>query len=152
MTTKRPYVPAKTPTRGKLPGTETFSRLTRRRWKDFGNLGTWVVRDVRNKPGTMSQHAAGRAADFNYTDRKTALAAMAWFIEYADELGVALINDYMAGRYGRTWISNRAAWKTHTQSTIGIRYRGFHVELHAWAAKMPADKYETIWRSLPRPR
>lgn len=149
-TTKKAYQPGKTPAKGKQPGTETFSALTRRRW-GFGNLGTWVIRDIRNQPGTMSQHATGRAADFNYTDRVKAIEAMNWFVQYADELGVALINDYMHGDFGRTWICDRAAWRSHTKNTIGIAYRGFHVELHAWAARMPADKYEARWRSLPRP-
>lgn len=151
-TSKRPYVPGKTPAKGPKPGTETFSRLARRRWP-FSNLGTWTIRDIRNKPGTMSQHATGRALDLGYAakDRDAALEACRWIIAYADELGIALVNDYMAGQYGRTWISNRAAWRTHTTNTIGIRYYGIHVELHEWAAKMPADKYEALWRSLPRP-
>ena len=72
-TSRKPYEPAKVPSKGKLPGTETFSRLARRRW-DFTNLGTWVVRDVRNKPGVMSQHSAGRALDLQYSDR----AAQPW--------------------------------------------------------------------------
>lgn len=149
---RRPYVPGKTPSAGKKPGTETFSRLARRRWP-FSNLGTWIIRDVRNKPGVMSQHATGRALDLGYkpADRKAALEACDWIVAYSDELGIALVNDYIAGDHGRTWISNRAAWKTHTTATIGIRYHGIHVELHAWAANMPAAKYEALWRSLPRP-
>ena len=152
MPTRRPYTPAKTPARGKKPGTETFSRLARRRWK-FSNLGTWTVRDMRNKPGQMSQHAAALALDLGYrpTERAAALEACNWFVEYADQLGIALVNDYMAGRYGRTWLCNRAAWKTHTTSTIGIRGHWLQIELHSWAANMPADKYEALWRSLPRP-
>lgn len=152
MTSKRPYNPGKAPARGKLSGTETFSSLARRRWP-FSNLGTWVVRDVRNQPGTMSQHATGRALDLGYkaTDRAAALEACTWIVRYADELGVALVNDYMAGDHGRTWLCSRAAWRTHTTNTIGIRYYGIHVELHDWAARMPAAKYEQLWRSLPRP-
>ena len=151
MTTSRKlYEPASAPSRGKLSGTETFSRLSRRRW-GFTNLGTWVVRDVRNQPGVMSQHAAGRALDLQYVDRVDALEACGWFVQYADELGVALINDYMAGRYGRTWLCSRAAWRTHTSETIGIRGSWVHVELHSWAARMDSDKYEALWRKLPRP-
>ena len=149
-TSRRPYEPGKVPAKGKLSGTETFSRLSRRRW-GFTNLGTWVVRDVRNQPGTMSQHATGRALDLQYVDRAAALEACAWFVQYADQLGVALINDYMAGRYGRTWLCSRAAWRTHTTDTIGIRGHWLHVELHAWAARMDAGKYEQLWRDLPRP-
>jgi hypothetical protein len=149
-TSRRPYEPGKVPAKGKLSGTETFSRLSRRRW-GFTNLGTWVVRDVRNQPGTMSQHATGRALDLQYVDRAAALEACAWFVQYADQLGVALINDYMSGRYGRTWLCSRAAWRTHTTDTIGIRGHWLHVELHGWAARMDAGKYEQLWRDLPRP-
>ena len=152
MPTRRPYVPGRAPAKGPKPGTETFSRLARRRWP-FSNLGTYTVRDMRNQPGTMSQHATGRALDLGYApkDRAVALEACSWIVRYADELGVALVNDYMAGKFGRTWLCSRAAWKTHTTSTIGIRGHWIHVELHEWAANMPADKYEALWRSLPRP-
>ena len=47
MPTRKPYVPGKVPAKGKKPGTETCSRLSRRRWA-FSNLGTWTVRDMRN--------------------------------------------------------------------------------------------------------
>jgi len=154
MPTRKPYVPGKVPAKGKKPGTETCSRLSRRRWA-FSNLGTWTVRDMRNQPGKMSQHATGRALDLGYPatkeGRAQALQACNWFVKYADQLGIALVNDYMAGKYGRTWLCNRAAWKTHTTSTIGIRGHWIHIELHSWAAAMPADKYEALWRSLPRP-
>lgn len=155
MTSKRPYIPAKAASRGPLPGTDTFSRLSRRRWSLFSNLGTWTVRDMRNKPGTMSQHASGRALDLGYpatkAGRAAALEALTWYVDHADELGIALLNDYVHGDYGRTWISNRAAWRVHTRNTIGIRYHGIHLELHEWAAKLPADKYEKLWRDIPRP-
>jgi len=151
---KRPYKPAKTPAKAKKPGVETFSRLSRRRWP-FSNLGTWVVRDMRNQPGVMSQHAAALALDLGYDaspqGRETALEACTWYAYYADELGIALINDYMHGQYGRTWLCDRAAWKTHTQATIGIRYRGLHIELHSAAANLSAAAYEARWRALPRP-
>lgn len=150
MATKKPYRPAKTPAKAKRPGTEKFLDLCKRRW-GFTSLGTWVVRDVRNQPGKMSQHAAALAIDIQYTCRADALEACNWFVKYADELGIALINDYMAGRYGRTWLCSRAAWRTHTSNTIGIRGSWLHIELHKRYADMPAAKYDAIWRSLPRP-
>ena len=96
--TKKPYVPAKIPSKGKRAGTEKFSELCRRRstW-GFTNLGTWVVRDIRNKPGVMSQHAAGLALDLQYSDRAMCLKALDWLIANSDELGIALVNDYMGG-------------------------------------------------------
>ena len=150
--TKKPYRPAKTPAKAKKAGTETCSHLSRRRWA-FSNLGTYVIRDVRNQPGVMSQHAAALALDLGYgaKDRGKALEACAWLTKYADELGIALVNDYMHGTYGRTWLCSRAAWRVHTQNTIGIRYHGIHVELHSWAANLTAAQYEARWRALPRP-
>lgn len=149
---KKPYNPVKLPAKAAKPGTETCSRLSRRRW-DFSNLGTYVIRDIRNQPGTMSQHAAALALDLGYApkNRAQALEACAWFVQYADELGIALVNDYMHGDYGRTWLCSRAAWRTHTSNTIGIRYHGIHVELHRWAADLSAAVYEARWRALPRP-
>lgn len=150
MATKKPYTPAKVPAKAKRPGTEKFLDLCKRRWK-FTSLGTWVVRDIRNKPGQMSQHAAALAIDLQYTSRADAIQACDWFVKYADELGIALINDYMAGKYGRTWLCSRAAWKTHTTDTIGIRGSWLHVELHKRWADMSAEQYDRIWRSLPKP-
>ena len=151
-TSRKPYNPAKLPAKAVKPGTETCSRLSRRRW-DFSNLGTYVIRDIRNQPGTMSQHAAALALDLGYApkNRAQALEACAWFVQYADELGIALINDYMHGDYGRTWLCSRAAWCVHTNNTIGIRYHGIHIELHSWAANLTAAQYEARWRALPRP-
>lgn len=149
---KKPYVPAKTPSKGKRAGTEKFSELCRRRstW-GFTNLGTWVVRDIRNKPGVMSQHAAGLALDLQYSDRAMCLKALDWLIANSDELGIALVNDYMGGgKYGRTWICNRAAWKVHTTNTIGIRGHWIHIELHKLFADNPT-LVEKNWRGIPKP-
>ena len=151
-TSRKPYNPAKVPAKAQRPGTQKCSELSRRRWP-FSNLGTWVIRDIRNQPGTMSQHAAALALDLGYAakDRPAALEACNWFVAYADELGVALINDYMHGDHGRTWLCSRAAWRIHTTNTIGIRYHGIHIELHRWAADLSGPAYEARWRALPRP-
>lgn len=150
--TKKPYLPAKLPSKGQLSGTQKLKDLcaTRSTWK-FTNLGTWVVRDVRNQPGVMSQHSAGLAYDAQYTDRAAALQACKWFTQYSDELGIALINDYMYGDYGRTWICDRAEWKVHTSNTIGIRGQWLHIELHSRYANMTAAQYDAAWRSVPKP-
>jgi hypothetical protein len=148
---KKPYAPAKTPSPQGRAGTEKFSDLCRRRtsW-DFTNLGTWVVRDIRNKPGVMSQHSAGLALDLQYSDRQMCLNALNWLIANTDELGISLVNDYMFGKYGRTWICDRAAWKIHTTDTIGIRGHWIHIELHRLFADNPT-LVETNWRKIPRP-
>ena len=149
--TKKPYVPAKTPAKAKRPGTEKFSELCRRRssWA-FTQLGTYVVRDIRNKPGVMSQHAAGLALDLQYKDRKMCLGALDWLIANSDQLGISLVNDYMHGEYGRTWVCSRAAWKCHTTDTIGIRGSWIHIELHSRYANS-AELVSTEWYKIPRP-
>lgn len=146
---KRPYPPATVAWKSKRKGTEKFVQLACARWKSFTRLGTWVVRDMRGKPGVLSVHATGRALDLGYTDRKEALAACDWFVANNTALGVTLINDYQFGKWGRTWKCDRQAWKIHETSTIGARGNWIHVELDGWAAD-DADGLTTIWRSLPR--
>lgn len=149
MNKKRPYPPATAPAKGKRPGTEKFVDLACRRYK-FKNLGTWQVRDMRDRPGILSVHATGRALDLGYTDRPTALAAMRWFVDNNTALGITLINDYMQGKFGATWKCDRQTWKVHQKSTLGQRGHWFHVELEDWAADDPV-LLERIWRSIPRP-
>ncbi len=146
---KRPYPPAKAAAKGKRAGTEKFVDLACRRWKSFSRLGTWVVRDMRGKPGVLSVHATGRAMDIGYTDRKDVMAAIRWFVTYNTALGVTLINDYQFGQYGRTWMCDRQDWKIHQSDVLGSRGNWFHVELDSWAADDPVG-IEKIWRSLPR--
>ena len=149
MNKKRPYPPAVSSSKGKRPGTEKFVELCRRRWK-FTNLGTWVVRDMRDKPGVLSVHATGRALDLGYSDRKPVMAAIRWFVTYNTALGITLINDYEFGKYGRTWKCDRQDWVIHQKPTIGTRGSWIHVELDGWAADDP-QLLEWVWRSLPRP-
>ena len=146
---KRPYPPATVAWKSKRKGTEKFVDLSCRRWKSFTNLGTWVVRDMRGKPGVMSVHATGRALDLGYTARAEADNAIGWFTAHNTALGITLINDYQYGKYGRTWICDRQAWKIHDKPTIGARGNWFHVELEPWAADDPVA-IERVWRSLPR--
>ena len=99
----------------------------------------------------MSQHAAGLALDLQYSDRVMCVKALDWLIANSNELGISLVNDYMGGgKYGRTWICNRAAWKVHTSNTIGIRGNWIHIELHRkWADS--AELVSTEWYKIPRP-
>ena len=146
---KRPYPPATVAWKSKRRGTEKFCDLATRRWKSFTRLGTWVVRDMRGRPGVLSVHATGRALDLGYTDRKQAVDACGWFVDNNTALGITLINDYQFGKYGRTWMCDRQAWKIHDKETIGSRGNWLHVELEPWAAD-DAVGLEKIWRSLPR--
>lgn len=147
MNRKRPYPSAKAAAKGKKAGTEKFVQLMRRRF-GFTNLGTWVVRDMRGRPGTLSVHATGRALDLGYTDRKTALKAINWLVENNTALGITLINDYMHPPKGRIWSCDRQAWRATTSQYS--RGHWFHVELEPWAADDPVA-VARVWASLPRP-
>lgn len=150
MNRKRPYPPAKAAAKGKRAGTEKFVQLLRRRW-GFTNLGTWVVRDMRGKPGIMSVHATGRAADLGYSSRADALAACKWLVDHNTALGVTLINDYAHGRYGRTWKCDRQAWLVHESPVLGpSRGSWLHIELDSWAAD-DALALTRVWFGLPKP-
>ena len=83
------------------------------------NNGTWVVRDVRGKPGIVSNHARGLATDLSYRwqsqakkgrqdGRKVSLAYMVKLLEHADTLGIQLVIDYALQR---SWKCDRGTWQ-----------------------------------------
>ena len=154
MTRPYPYYPAKAST-GKLAGTEKLVELCGRRWKTK-NLGTWVVRDMRGKPGQLSVHATGAAADIGYPDRKTGEAMWDWFLAHTFELGICEIHDYSFGKYGRGYRCSRGEGAkgvkvyANEAESAGSGGAWLHLEL---SVEMAADavKFETAWRSLPKP-
>lgn len=148
MNKKRPYPPAVAAAKGKRPGTEKFVQLMRRRFH-LTNLGTWVVRDMRGKPGQMSVHATGRAMDLGYSNRTDAMAAIRFLVTYNSALGVTLINDYLFGKYGRTWRCDRQEWVIHQSPVLGpSRGHWIHAELDGWASDDPAALIK-VWNILP---
>jgi len=123
---KRPYTGTKDgAAKGKRPGTELFQRLLCQRFRST-NLGTWVVRDVRGKPGILSVHATGRAGDTLPKSRKSALELIAFLEHYAELFEVEEIHDYLfdidgagpAVGYGRGWRVGRG-WKVWTKTDNG---------------------------------
>lgn len=147
---RRPYPGAKAPAKGKRPGTEKFVAICRNKW-GFSNLGTWVVRDMRGRPGVLSVHATGRAADLGYTNRDKAMEACRFLVDNNTALGVTLINDYLYGKFGRTWMCDRQAWKVHEKNVLGpARGQWLHVELDSWAADDP-QALTAAWRSIKTP-
>lgn len=154
---KRPYTGTKDgAAKGKRPGTEWLVRAMRTRW-GFSNLGTWVVRDMRGKPGQLSVHATARAADIGYMNNKQARAKAVevaeWLADNADALGVEEIHDYAYGKYGRGWRCDRAAWKIYpseAESAGSIGGKWLHVELTPKMADNAAALEES-WRAIPKP-
>ena len=149
--------------KGKRAGTEKLVDLCQRRW-GFTNLGTWVVREMRGKPGQLSVHATGRAADISYGKNKAkAIEAMNWFIEHAEVLGIEEVHDYSGitkkgcEKWGRGWRCfrkelNGAGWKDWSATDNGGSAGGtwIHVEISPAMAD-DAAKFEAAWRSLPKP-
>ena len=76
------------------------------------------MRDVRGKPGIVSNHAKGVAVDLSYRwqsekkrgrqdGRKTSLAYIIKLLENADTLGIQLVIDYALNR---SWKCSRGTW------------------------------------------
>ena len=161
MSKNRPYTGTSDgAAKGKRPGTEKLVDLCKRRW-GFTNLGTWVVRDMRGKPGQLSVHATARAADIGYGTGKDARAkaieAFNWFLTNAAALGIEEIHDYAFSKYGRGYRCNRAdkdggviVYKDLASSAGTPGGTWLHVELSPEMADDPA-KFEAAWRALPKP-
>lgn len=144
--------------KGKRPGTEKLIDLCHRRW-GFTNLGSWVVRDMRGKPGQLSVHATGRAADISYgKDKAKAIEAMNWFVQHADALGIEEVHDYSGitkkgcEAWGRGWRCDRHTWLDWSASNNGGSQHAtwIHVELDPAMADDP-ERFEAAWRALPKP-
>lgn len=114
----RPYTAFKAPvSKGPLQGMDEFIRqVVKRSGGSLWNNGSWVVRDIRTKPGQLSNHARGLAVDLSYrkmTDkgivdgRKTALPFIYKLLENADTLQIELVIDYAENR---SWKCDRGTW------------------------------------------
>jgi len=95
-----------------------LSRCVRHSDNSLFNNGSWVLRDVRGKPGIVSNHAKGVAVDLSYRwqaqlkkgrqdGRKVSLAYIVKLLENADTLGIQLVIDYALNR---SWKCSRSTW------------------------------------------
>ena len=108
------------------------------------NNGSWGVRDMKGKPGSLSVHATGRAVDLSYrktekytkANRKSALAFINAVVMNANELGVQMIIDYFPKEFGRAWRCDRQAWLKYSKPTVSGAPGGdwFHIEITPQAA------------------
>ena len=116
----RPYIVAKQPIVTKpLPGMDEWIRnAVKYSDRSLWNNGSWVVRDVRGKPGVISNHARGLAVDLSYRrisqkkvgrqdGRKISLAYVIKLIENANTLGIQLVIDYALQR---SYKCDRGTW------------------------------------------
>ena len=158
VTRKYPYYPTVPVATGKQPGTEWFVMACRRRW-NFSNLGTWVVRDMRGKPGQKSVHSSGAACDlgFNGASASTIQQAWDWFMTYTKELGIVEAHWYEAPKtkFGIGYRCSRGEGKAGVIRWTATNNGGkggawFHIELDPHMATSE-DAIKAAWKALPRP-
>jgi hypothetical protein len=116
---------------------------------------------MRGKPGQLSVHSTGRAADIGYGTakgaRNNAVELFNWLLQNATALGIEEIHDYAFGKFGRGYRCSRAdknggviVYKDLASSAGTPGGTWLHVELSPEMADDPA-KFEAAWRALPKP-
>ena len=121
------------------------------------NVGTFVVRDVRGKPGIVSNHARGLATDLSYRwqsqakkgrqdGRKVSLAYIVKLLDNADTLGIQLVIDYALSR---SWKCDRGTWIAGNFSDSDW----WHVEIEPRLAHDPdavKQAFNTVFGTSPK--
>jgi hypothetical protein len=153
----RPYTAAKAPVAtGPLPGTDEFIRqVVKRSNGALWNNGSFIIRNIRTKPGQLSNHARGLAIDFSYRKmvdkglvdgRKTALPFIYKLLENADVLQTELVIDY---HENRSWKCDRGTW-------IKGKWSGgdwFHVEISpamANSESLVKQAFANVFKDMPQ--
>lgn len=153
----KPYTAFKAPVaKGPLQGTDEFIRqVVKRAGGSLWNNGSFQLRDVRTKPGQLSNHARGLAIDFSYrkmTDkgivegRKTALPFIYKLLQNADTLQIELVIDYAENR---SWKCDRGTW-------LKGKWSGgdwFHIEISpamANNANLVKQAFNNVFQDMPK--
>ena len=153
----KPYTAFKAPVaKGPLQGTDEFIRqVVKRSSGSLWNNGSWVIRDIRTKPGQISNHARGLAVDFSYrkmTDkgivegRKTALPFIYKLLQNADTLQIELVIDYAENR---SWKCDRGTW-------LKGKWTGgdwFHIEISPAMANnenLVKQAFNNVFQDMPK--
>lgn len=116
----KPYLIAQQPVVSKpIPGMDEWIRHAVKNSNGvLWNNGSWVVRDVRGKPGIISNHARGLAVDLSYRwmqekqlgckdGEQLAMIYLNKLLQNADTLGIALVINYSQNR---SWKCDRGTW------------------------------------------
>ena len=138
-----------------LPGMKEFAKqVCAHSDKSLWNNGTYVMRDVRNKPGVVSNHARSLALDESYrfskvhgrkNGRVVSLPYIYKLLEHADILGIQLVIDYALQR---SWKCDRRTW-----IKIGVEVSDwYHIELSPNFANDPIRvkaSWDTVFGASP---
>lgn len=116
------------------------------------NLGTFVKRDQRGKPGVASIHGTGRAIDFGFSVYEDGAALMDFLVRNSEALGVELIIDYFPRPFGRGWRVDRRKWNVYSRKTVSNAPGGkwIHVELSPEVAD-DAAYFDEVFKCLLTP-
>ena len=116
-----------------------------------------MIRDIKNKPGTISNHAKGVAVDLSYRlvanapgkaihmGRQRSLAYMIKLLENADTLGIELVIDYALMR---SWKCDRGTWIKGNYQT-GDWY---HIEVNpvmAHSEQLAKQAWDKVFGVIP---
>ena len=134
MTRKYPYYPAWD---GKKPSALILkcADLSRRRWPCTTNLGSYVNRYMRGKPGQKSVHATGFALDLGYKDEAQAREIWDFFVGNSLALNVAEVHWYTFGKFGAGYRCSRGEGKKgvkiyeNAEESAGTGGKWLHIEL-----------------------
>lgn len=168
MTRKYSYYPS-FDGKGPQEGTLKLVDLCGKRWKTK-SLGVYQVRLMKNDHTVgmkltdpdagkwMSTHATGAAADIQYPSEAVARQMWDWFLANSEALGIEEIHWYAFGDYGAGYRCSRGEGKKGVKVFTAVDNAGsysgspswLHVEISPEMAK-DAAKFETVWRSLPKP-
>jgi hypothetical protein len=149
VTRKYPYYPAWD---GKKPSPLILkcAELSMRRWKGTKNLGTYVNRDMRGKPGQKSVHATGFALDLGYKDEAQAREIWDFFVNNSLALNVAEVHWYTFGKFGAGYRCSRGEGKPgvkiyeNAAESAGTGGKWLHIEL----VDMDVAEWEQRFRAL----
>lgn len=154
----KPYTAANAPVvTAALPGTTQWVKEAERySGGALWNNGTFVNRDVRGKPGQISNHARGIAMDLSYRrveatkkgvpdGRAKSLQFINACVANWETLGIMLIIDYWPEPWGRLWRCDRAtadpkkAWRKALTKTFTGAPGGdwWHIEITPELANDP---------------
>ena len=138
-----------------LPGMKEFAKqVCAHSDKSLWNNGTYIMRDVRNKPGVVSNHARSLALDASYrfskvkgrkNGREVSLPYIYKLLVHADTLGIQLVIDYALQR---SWKCDRRTW-----IKIGVEIGDwYHIELSPNFANDPIRvkaSWDTVFGASP---
>lgn len=182
MTVSRPkpyVVPTYPVIKHALPGCDEWARLAGvHSGGALWNNGTWVMRDVRGNPGTVSNHARGVAMDLSWRrieprklgapdGRVKAIKFLQQALDNWDLLGIQCVLDYwpdsQASAYmGRGWRCDRVgsggnkphandAWRKYNTPTIHGAPGGdwLHIEIVRHMAEDPNLVQQAFRKAFP---